>query len=104
MCGTCKECGPKGGCSMYLITKILVIIGGLNWGLVGVSMVLGKGDAYNLVKLLVGSMPTVEAIIYILVGLAALSMIFHCKCKKCVVSDESTPNIPSTPVEPSATL
>jgi uncharacterized membrane protein YuzA (DUF378 family) len=71
----------KGGCVVSMIMKILVIIGGINWGLVGVSYFAG-GD-WNVVKLVLGAWPTVENIVYILVGLAAISMIFGCKCAKC---------------------
>ena len=38
MCGNCKEGACKGGCTMSMIAKILVIIGGVNWGLVGIGM------------------------------------------------------------------
>ena len=31
-----------------------------------------------------GSLGPVEAIVYILVGLAAIMKLFHCKCKKCM--------------------
>ena len=46
------------------VALILVIIGGINWGLVGVG--------FNLVNFIVGSWPTVESIVYILVGLSAI--------------------------------
>ena len=84
----CKGCGSKGGCAMHLITKILVIVGGVNWGLVGLGMLLGK--ELNVVKMLLGSMPMVEAIVYLLVGVAAVMMIFGCKCHKCMVPAEGT--------------
>jgi len=74
--------GKCGGCIVHKISKILVIIGGLNWGLVGVGMFMGQN--WNVVNLIFGSMPTVEAIVYVLVGLAALAMVFGCKCKKCM--------------------
>ena len=47
------------------ITFVLVIVGGLNWGLVGLFN-------YNLVDSLFGVMSTPSKIIYMLVGLAAL--------------------------------
>ena len=90
MCGNCKGCCSKGSCGMHWITSILVIIGGINWGLVGLGMVLGKGSAWNVVNLLLSSVPTVEAIVYLLVGVAALLMIFGCKCKKCMIPMETT--------------
>lgn len=64
-----KKCGVFGW-----ICLILVIIGGINWGLVGIF-------GFNLVTFLVGQWPAVERIIYTLVGLAAVAMIFWaCKC------------------------
>jgi uncharacterized membrane protein YuzA (DUF378 family) len=64
-----------------LIGKILLIVGGVNWGLVGVGTLLSSN--WNVVELLLGSWPKVEAIVYILVGIAAVMSIFGCKCKKC---------------------
>ncbi|HWH16361.1 MAG TPA: DUF378 domain-containing protein [Candidatus Paceibacterota bacterium] len=49
---------------------VLTIIGGLNWGLVGLGGFMGTN--LNLVNLLLGSWPQVEWIVYILVGLSAL--------------------------------
>lgn len=83
MCGNCKEGCCKGNCVMSIIAKVLVIIGGINWGLIGIGLLLGKGGSYNVVGLLLGSLPVVEAIVYVLVGIAAIMMIFTCKCKKC---------------------
>jgi uncharacterized membrane protein YuzA (DUF378 family) len=65
-----------------MIGKILLIIGGLNWGLVGVGMLMGND--LNVVHMLLGSWMKVEAIVYILVGVAAIMKIFGCKCKKCM--------------------
>lgn len=65
----------------HKVGRILFLIGGLNWGLVGVGMFMGSN--WNVVNLLLGSMPTIEAIVYVLVGLAAIMAIFGCKCKKC---------------------
>ncbi|AKB13231.1 MAG TPA: DUF378 domain-containing protein [Methanosarcina thermophila] len=52
-----------------LIALILVIVGGLNWGLVGLL-------DFNLVDAIFGAGSTLSRIIYILVGLAALYMIY----------------------------
>jgi len=77
-------CG-KGGCVPSRIGKVLLIIGGINWGLVGVGMLMGKDmQAWNVVHMLLSSVPTLEAIVYILVGVAGVMKIFHCKCKKCM--------------------
>jgi uncharacterized membrane protein YuzA (DUF378 family) len=48
---------------------VLVIIGALNWLLVGLF-------GFNLVNALFGAAPTLEALIYILVGLAGLWLIY----------------------------
>jgi hypothetical protein len=74
------KCG--GMCVPMMICKILLIIGGLNWGLVGVGMLMGSN--WNVVNMIFGSMPTLEAIIYILVGLAAIMKMVGCRCKKCM--------------------
>lgn len=47
------------------IAVILLIIGGLNWGLVGIFQ-------WDLVAAIFGAMSTVARIIYALVGVAAL--------------------------------
>ncbi len=72
-----------GGCVTSKIGKVLLAVGGLNWGLVGVGMLMGKLGGWNLVNMLLGSMPTLEAVVYVLVGLAALMYLIGCKCKKC---------------------
>ncbi|MEI6280724.1 MAG: DUF378 domain-containing protein [bacterium] len=64
-----------------MIGKILVIVGGVNWGLVGVGMLMNND--LNLVHMIFGSMPTIEAVVYVLVGLSAVMMIFGCRCKTC---------------------
>jgi uncharacterized membrane protein YuzA (DUF378 family) len=47
------------------ISRILVIIGGLNWGLIGFS-------GYNLVSSIFGEGTSASRIVYSLVGLAAV--------------------------------
>lgn len=75
-------------CGMHWISWLLAVIGGLNWGLVGVGYFAGGN--WNVVNLLLGSWPMVEAIVYVLVGLAAIALIFDGKCRKCGVSTGST--------------
>ncbi len=82
----------KGGCVYSKLGKLLVVIGGLNWGLVGVGMLMSKD--WNVVHILLGSWPTVEAVVYILVGVAALVKLFGCKCRKCMASACSTCGTP----------
>ena len=47
------------------ITLLLVIVGGLNWGLVGLA-------DFNLVSALFGDMSPLSRIVYVLVGTSAL--------------------------------
>jgi uncharacterized membrane protein YuzA (DUF378 family) len=68
-------------CGPHKLAGVLVFIGGLNWGLVGVGM-LAHSD-WNLVHMIFKSAPTVEAIVYVLIGVAAIMMLFGCKCAKC---------------------
>lgn len=74
-----SNCGAK--CVMAKIAWVLVIVGGLNWGLVGAGSFLGMD--LNLVKMLLGSWPMIESIVYIVVGVSALVSIFGCPCQKC---------------------
>ena len=48
-----------------MVSRILVIIGALNWGLVGAFQ-------YNLVEMLLGSVPALLMLVYILVGIAGV--------------------------------
>lgn len=47
------------------ITLVLLIVGGLNWGLVGAA-------DFDLVAALFGEMSAISRIVYVLVGLSAL--------------------------------
>lgn len=51
--------------ALNIITLILVIVGGINWGLVGAF-------DFNLVAALFGEDSTLSRIVYVLVGLSAL--------------------------------
>lgn len=59
------------------LSFILVIVGALNWGLVGLMDV-------NLVTLLLGHFPMLVKIVYILVGVGAVVVLMHCRdCANC---------------------
>ncbi|MFH1663844.1 MAG: DUF378 domain-containing protein [archaeon] len=58
-----------------VIALVLVIIGGLNWGLVGIANM-------DLVKIIFGSIPVLAQLVYVLVGLSALYMIYVSFMKK----------------------
>lgn len=63
--------------ALHLIAFALLVIGGLNWGLVAFDL--------NLVSMLVGKWPAVEKVVYILVGLSAVYFAATHKsdCKMC---------------------
>lgn len=54
---------------MDWIALVLVIVGGLNWGLVGLFQ-------FDLVEAILGTIPILQRIVYILVGLSAAYMIY----------------------------
>ena len=51
------------------ITFILVVVGGINWGLIGAF-------SFNVVNMIFGSIMWLEKLVYILVGLSALYMLY----------------------------
>jgi len=53
-----------------MIGWILVVVGGLNWGLVGLGGFMGAN--WNVVNMLLGVWPQVEWAVYVLVGLATI--------------------------------
>ena len=68
---------------LHMIAFVLLIIGGLNWGLMGIGYFANAN--WNVVNLLLGSWPSVESIVYILVGLSAvwLGITHKGDCKTC---------------------
>lgn len=75
---------------LHIVTWILIVVGALNWGLVGVSGFMGAN--WNLVNLIFGSMPALEGVVYILVGLAGVyELVMHRKnCVTCGAVQTST--------------
>ena len=59
------------------IASILVVIGALNWGLVGISSFSSVNYEWDLVNLIAGSVPWLAAIVYLLVGLSGLWMLYE---------------------------
>ncbi|MES2907435.1 MAG: DUF378 domain-containing protein [Pseudomonadota bacterium] len=63
--------------ALNMITWLLLIIGGLNWGIVALA------PEYNLVDMIFGAGSQLAKIVYILVGVAAVwSLIVFAKCCK----------------------
>jgi len=69
--------------ALHMTSWILLVVGGVNWGLVGLGGFLGGN--WNLVYLLFGSWPALEWLVYVLVGAAAVyEVVTHKKgCKVC---------------------
>ena len=63
---------------LHMVTFTLVIVGAVNWGLVGLFN-------YNLVNMLLGGMPSIEKLVYDLVGASAvyLAATHMSDCKIC---------------------
>ena len=53
---------------LYWVSLVLVVIGGLNWGLVGIAK-------FDLVATIFGAMTVLSRIVYTLVGLAAVCIV-----------------------------
>ena len=51
--------------AFHMVTFVLVVVGALNWGLVGLL-------DFNLVTTVFGSVPGLEKIVYILIGASAV--------------------------------
>jgi uncharacterized membrane protein YuzA (DUF378 family) len=47
-------------------------------------MLLGKGMSWNVVDMILGSWPMLEAVVYVLVGVAAVLKLIGHRCKKCM--------------------
>jgi len=60
--------------TVMLIAKVLVIVGGLNWGLVGLFN-------FDLVATLLGAQSLLANLVYVLVGISAVLLIGDFKKK-----------------------
>jgi hypothetical protein len=65
------------------IAKIILLVGGLNWGLVGLTGILGM-TSFNLVTTLLGfvNLASYANWVYLVVGVAAAYLSFVCFKKK----------------------
>ncbi|MBE7525527.1 DUF378 domain-containing protein [Patescibacteria group bacterium] len=66
-------------CGIHKTSWVLVLAGALNWGLVGLFK-------FNLVAAILGGLPLVERLVYVLVGVAAVMMLMKENCKTCKIS------------------
>ena len=58
--------------TLDVIVAVLLVVGGLNWGLVGLF-------DFDLVATLFGTIPVVQKTVYVLVGLSAIYQIIGLK-------------------------
>ncbi|MEK7551415.1 MAG: DUF378 domain-containing protein [Patescibacteria group bacterium] len=61
--------------NLGLVATLLVVVGAVNWGLVGLGALMGYSD-WNLVQMLLGSWPVVANLVYVLVGLSGLWLLW----------------------------
>lgn len=69
--------------ALHMVAFVLLVVGGLNWGLVGLGGFAGAD--WNVVHMIFGSWPWLEWLIYVLVGLSAVWEVFTHKknCRMC---------------------
>lgn len=82
--------------SLHITAFVLVLVGALNWGLVGLF-------GLNLVEAVFGGVPWLERLIYVLVGVSGvIIMATHKKnCKNCMTGVSPRPQ--SSPPPPPTT-
>lgn len=68
---------------LHVISFLLTIVGALNWGLIGLGGF--SGADWNIVHMIFATLPTVEWLVYILVGLSGLYLLVTHKkgCTMC---------------------
>ena len=68
---------------VHMISTVLILVGGLNWGLIGLGGFMGAN--WNIINLILGSWPTLEWLVYVLVGVGAVVIIATHKrdCRYC---------------------
>lgn len=68
----------KCGCGVCKIAGLLVVIGAVNWGLVGALN-------FNVVTTVLGEGSSVTRVVYVLIGLAGVMKLISCfkDCPKC---------------------
>jgi len=59
-------------CTFGSIFYALMVVGAINWGLVGLGWLVGSGADWNVVHALLSKWMTVEGVVYVLVGLGGV--------------------------------
>jgi uncharacterized protein len=69
--------------ALHIIAFLLVVVGALNWGLLGLGALMGSD--WNVVHMILGSLPQLENIVYLLVGLSGIYLLLTHKkeCRVC---------------------
>lgn len=57
-----------------LVAMVLLVIGGLNWGLIGLGGFMNAD--WNVVAMILGSIPVLLNLVYLLVGLSGLYLAY----------------------------
>ncbi len=67
----------------HMVGFILVVVGALNWGLIGLGGFM-MAD-WNVVNMILGSWPQLEWLVYILVGISGVMLLVSHKkdCRAC---------------------
>lgn len=73
-CGSC-------GCTTSRVGYWLVVVGAVNWGVVGLGGFFGMN--LNFVDLILGFSSTLVHLVYLLVGISGVMLVVGCPCKTC---------------------
>lgn len=69
-------------CSVHWVAWVFVVIGALNWGLIGLFN-------FNLVESIFGSWPMFMRLVYTLVGVSGVALLFAPWCRSCASRSEA---------------
>ncbi len=69
---------------LHSVSWILTMVGAVNWGLIGLGGFMMSD--WNVIHMILGSVPTLESLVYVLVGAAAVyEVVSHKKiCTLCM--------------------
>lgn len=76
--------------ALHMVAFVLAMVGALNWGLVGVGGFMGSN--LNIVNLILGGMPMIEWLVYVLIGISAVVLVVTHK-KDCRVCTAGAPQM-----------
>jgi len=63
--------------AIHITAVVLIIIGAINWGLIGLGDLTSSGRNWNIINVVLGNIPTLESVIYILIGVAGILKLIH---------------------------